>query len=120
VQQFLAGLDFTQVANSVLALIASGILYLAVRLGLKARRAEQEPVATATMEGIAVVSSEPLKALAGSIEALGAEMIERRAVEEKMRSLIHQQIEGDRHLVEQMRELRAAIGRLGDIMIQRQ
>jgi hypothetical protein len=47
-------------------------------------------------------------------------MIERRAVEERMRSLIHQQIEGDRHLVEQMRELRAAIGRLGDIMIQRQ
>lgn len=114
------GLDLSELANSAIILLTALIGFAAVYVGRRAKEIqERSPTAAISVNGAAIISSEAINALAGSVEALGAEMIERRQADEKMRGLIHQQIEGDRHVVEQMRELRLAMGRLGDIMIQR-
>ncbi len=63
-----SALDFTGLANAALALLTASIMVIAVKIGRRAKPIEPPPAET-KMQGVAIISAEPLKQLVVAIEA---------------------------------------------------
>jgi len=112
------GFDITELANATILLLTALIGYAAVYVGRRAKP-EQEPAATVKMDGMTIISSEPLSALSRSIECLTLESVALRRDAEKIRQVGYRNLELGGRLKEELEELRVEIRRVGDALIAR-
>ncbi len=72
-----SALDFTGLANAALALLTASIMVIAVKIGRRAKPSEPPPAET-KMQGVAIISAEPLKQLVAAIEAANMDRVQTR------------------------------------------
>lgn len=96
------GIDFTELVNSVIILLTAVIGWLAVQVGR--RTPPRAPVEAVKMEGAAIISSEPMLALARAVEANNAIQIKTQDIDTRRLAAIED-------LTEELKELRNEMAR---------
>ncbi|MCO6050824.1 hypothetical protein NGM99_13655 [Mesorhizobium sp. RP14(2022)] len=101
-----AALDFTALANAVLALLTATIVLLATQIGRKAKSGQTPAQLTpgVEMQGAAIISNEPMKMLISAIEAGNMEGIQLRTAVTKLTEAIVDQ-------TDEMKEMRNEMAR---------
>lgn len=111
--ELLSKLDFTALANAMLVLLTAVIIYFATQIGRRTQAivAQKPAAAEVKMDGVAIISAEPMKALVAAIEAGNMQGVEAIGAARGLEGKVAALTEGVGDLTEQVHELRDELAR---------